>query len=201
MNTKSAQLWYVAAGVVALLLLVAGWFLLVSPTQSNAADINEQAESVSAQNVQTQAKINQLKEQSKDLPAQEQLIAEVRNRIPETPALPTLIRSVADQAKASGVKLQSLTPSNPAANGALSTIPVEIKVSGEFSNVRLFVNSLETMKRSYFTGSLDIQRAAASTDSSGTENTLDATISGNVFMSTGFDAPAAAAPAAPAAAS
>ena len=184
MNTRNPQLWYVGAAVVAALILVAGWLLLVSPTKSNAEEISTQADWVVAQNVMTQGKIDQLKEQSKDLPAQEQQIAAIRSRIPATPALPTLIRALSDQAKASGVTLESLTPSTPSAsNTALSTIPVEVKVNGEFSNVRLFVNSLETMQRSYFVGALDIQRSTGS-GTTATDGALDATITGNVFMST-----------------
>ena len=135
MNTKSAQLWYAFAGVAAVLILAAGWFLLVAPTKSSVDDIAAQTESVQSANAMTQAKINQLKEQSKELPAQQQQIAAIRNRIPETAELPTLIRTVSDQAKSAGVVLQSLTPSEPSPDGSLSTIPVELKVSGEFANV------------------------------------------------------------------
>ncbi len=193
MNTKGAQLWYVGAGLIAAVVLVAGWFLLVSPAKTNAADITAQTASVEQANMMTQQKINQLKEQSKDLPAQEQQIAAVRTKIPESAEMPSLIRALSDQAKASGVTLQSLTPATASPNGALSTIPVALVVTGDFANVRLFVNSLETMKRAYFVGGLDIKTVDTGGSTSSADGPLTATITGNVFMSTSFEAPAPAA--------
>lgn len=193
MGTRSARLWYVVAAVVAFVVLIAGWFLLVSPAKTNAAEITDQTAQVQSNNLMTQQKIVQLQSQSKEVPALEAQVAAVRNKIPTNPALATLVRSLSSQAKNSGVVLVSVTPSSPAqGEGALSTIPVEVKVTGEFANVQMFLNNLERMQRAFLVQNVDMNRAA---DPETATNDLDATISGSVFMSTSFDAPAAAAPA------
>lgn len=205
MDTSKPQTWYIGAAIVAVLLLVAGWFLLVAPAKSNAADLQAQADSVAAQNVTTQGQIDQLKAQSKNLPAQEAQIAAIRTRIPTTPALPALIRDLSAQATAAGVSLDSLTPgpptltsggaatttttgagNTPVAPGRVSQIPITMKVTGNFANVRLFMNGIEQMQRSFLVSGLAIaQNAAAASGSSATTTTagnLSTTVTGTVFM-------------------
>jgi type IV pilus assembly protein PilO len=194
MNTTSARTWYIAAAVVAVLLLVAGWFLAVAPAKSTAAELNEQAAQVQSQNDSTRAEIAQLQAQSKDLPAQEQRIAEIRQRIPASPALPSLVRELDSRADTAGVVLVSVTPGPPVAGPDLSTIPLEIKVTGEFANVRAYMNQLETMNRSYFVTGLNIALDPGATSSKTTE--LGATITGSVY--TAAVAPAVAPAPAPA---
>jgi Tfp pilus assembly protein PilO len=199
MNTNKAQTWYIGTAVVAVLVLVAGWFLLVAPAKSNASDLQAQADSVVQQNAATQVQLDQLKAQSKNLPAQEAQIAAIQTRIPTNPALPTLIRTLSDQAKAAGVSLDSLTPgtptlasgsttgtatattATPVAPGKVSQIPVSLKVTGNFANVRLFLNGLESMQRAFLVTGLAIAQNAAATTTA-TAGSLSTTITGDVFM-------------------
>jgi Tfp pilus assembly protein PilO len=205
MNTNKPQTWYIGTAVVAVLVLLAGWFLLVAPANSNAADLTTQADAVTAQNAATQVQIDQLKAQSKNLPAQEAEIAAIRTRIPTTPALPTLIRTLSAQATAAGVSLDTLTPgtptlaaggtattatgtgNSPVAPGRVSQIPISMKVTGNFANVRLFMNGIEQMQRSFLVSGLAISAnaaAASSTSTTTTAGNLSTTITGEVFMTT-----------------
>jgi Tfp pilus assembly protein PilO len=201
MNTNKPQTWYIGTAVVAVLVLLAGWFLLVAPAKSNAADLSAQADSVVAQNAATQTQIDQLKAQSKNLPAQEAEIAAIRTRIPTTPALPTLIRTLSAQATAAGVSLDTLTPGTPTlaaggtsttstgtapvAPGQVSQIPISMKVTGNFANVRLFMNGIEQMQRSMLVSGLAISlNAAAAGSTTTTAGSLSTTITGEVFMTT-----------------
>ncbi len=206
MNFQKSQTWLVAAGALAVLLLAAGWFLLVAPARSSADELTAKADEAQAQNVSTQAKIEQLKALSKDLPAQEQRIAEVRTHIPLSPAQPTLIRSLSDIAKNSGVSLDTVTPGPPALEDAVpgapasasqvTNIPMQVQITGEFANVRLFLNGLETLQRSFLVTGVNTTRGQADDGST----TLTTSITGQVFMSAPAHAPAAAVvpPAAPA---
>lgn len=213
MDTSKPQTWYIGTAVVAVLVLLAGWFLLVAPAKSNAADLQAQADSVTAQNASTQLQIDQLKAQSKNLPAQQAQIAAIRTRIPTNPALPTLIRTLSTQATAAGVSLDSLTPgtpvltsggvgttsatgagATPVAPGKVSQIPITMKVTGNFANVRLFMNGIEQMQRALLVSGLAISLNQAATTSGSTSATtagnLSTTITGAVFMAP----PATAAP-------
>ncbi len=106
--------WTLATAVVAILVLVAGWFLLIAPTRANAADIQAQTVDQEAANIQLASKIEQLKVQAQDIPAMEAEIAKFRQLIPAQPALPSYIRSLTDISKAASVTLVSVEPQTPA---------------------------------------------------------------------------------------
>lgn len=110
---------YVALSVVAaLVVLAAGWFLLVSPKRGEAAELRTQASSQQSANASLRLQLEVLREQAEDLPAQQARLAEIATKIPATPELPTLIRQLSDAAEGAGVDLVSLAPSPPQPVGA-----------------------------------------------------------------------------------
>jgi Tfp pilus assembly protein PilO len=179
MNLTSARTWYVGAAVLAVLVLIAGWFLAVSPAKSTAADLTEQAAQLESQNALTRTQIAQLQAQTKDLPAQEQRIAAIRQQIPVGPELPGLVRQLDDRADTAGVVLTGVTPSAPEADVTLTSIPLVITVTGEFANIRAYMNQLETMPRAYFISDLSMQLDDSNTTA--TTTALEATITGDVY--------------------
>lgn len=194
MTIGTSQRWMLGAALVSVLLLIAGWFLLVTPQRSSAEQIRTDAEAQAAANTRTEAEIASLKAQYKDLPTLQKEEAQIRSRIPETPNMPALLRTVSTNARTAGVTLVSVSPSNPvplnqSGNGAgnlsdpgqVSQIPVVIQVTGPFANMQLFLNSIEQMKRSVMVVSLDITRATDESTTAAT-NILSAQISGRVFI-------------------
>jgi Tfp pilus assembly protein PilO len=93
---------------------------------------------------------------------------------------------VAQTSGAAGSATSSL-----AAPGQVNQIPVTIEVAGPFANLRLFLNSVEQMKRSMLVTNLDISRAKDESAEAAT-NILAATITGRVFMANPGTAPAQA---------
>jgi Tfp pilus assembly protein PilO len=194
MFNDKARLWYLGAAVTSILVLVAGWFLLVSPQHDTADELTTQAESVEAANVATTAQIASLKAQYKDLPALEQQLAAMRQRIPNTANMPSVIRSISTSASKSGVALTEFTPGGPAplvvdaqdsaslqAPGQVNMYPVSLTFSGRFANVRLFLNSLEGQQRSFLVTGVEIKRTEANGSTEVAPGTLDVTVTGRVF--------------------
>jgi Tfp pilus assembly protein PilO len=105
-----SRTWTVGAALLALAVLAAGWFALIGPKRAEAADLQAQAVEQQEANARLQSKIKLLQTQAADLPAQQAKLAEIRTRIPESPALPALVRSLADLAQQAGVELYSLEP-------------------------------------------------------------------------------------------
>ena len=118
--TRTRQ-WTVGTALLVVLMLVAGWFLLISPKRSEAADLQTQTTAQMAQNASLQNQIAVLQSQAKNLPAQQAELAAIRQHLPDNPALPGLVRSLTDAAAKSGVTLASLAPSTPAAAPAPKT--------------------------------------------------------------------------------
>ena len=166
---------FTVLGVV--VVLAAGWFLLVSPKRGEAADISLQASEKQSSNQLMQTKLALLKSQAKGLPAQQAKLAVVAAKIPNNPALPALIRALDAAAASADVELVSLAPSAPAplsalpaaapvaaaapAAGAPAVTPVAapapalqqialtLNVTGGYFQVEQFLDRLENLQRAF----------------------------------------------------
>lgn len=106
--------WIALSLIGALGILAVGWFVLVSPKRGEAAEIREQAASQVSANALLATKIDVLKAQAKELPEQQAKLAAVAAKIPDSVALPRLVRDLSDASATSGVELVSITPGPPA---------------------------------------------------------------------------------------
>lgn len=207
MKLNGASRWYAAAALASVLVLVAGWFLLVSPQRDNADAISAQADSQVQANAITQTKIDQLKAEYTNMPALQQQLALLQTHLPQTPNMPSLLRSLSQAATSSGVTLMAVTPVAPAAlsgagtvqaapagaggsalsaPGQVDVIGMTVQISGPFANTRLFLSSLEAMPRAFLVTGLNIARATSSGGASSgaaptTPGGLTTTITGRVF--------------------
>lgn len=111
MNKVRQWSTFTAVGVLAVLAL--GWFMLVSPQRSHAADLRTQAASQQQSNDMLRSQVAALRAQQKDLPKEQARLAQIAIKIPDNPALPSLIRSLSDAADGAGVDLGSLSPAQP----------------------------------------------------------------------------------------
>ena len=92
---------------LALLLVIAAWFLLIAPERSNAADLRDQVSAQEASNEQIALKTKQLEAQFASLPARQAQLAEIKQQMPDNPALPSLIRDLSSNATSAGVNSPS----------------------------------------------------------------------------------------------
>lgn len=208
--TKLRQLWLLTA-LAAVAVLAGGYFLLVSPKSTQASTLRGEAQQQRTTNQGLQAQIDQLNKQKKDLPKQQQLLAEFAGKIPGNPALPALIRALSDAADNAGVDLVSVTPAAPVYakpetggqsagvpapnNTVLVTIPVGVQVVGHYSNLTQFFNEIENLRRAMVVSGLDISRGAVTSATEVDADLLKAIVTTNVLMTA--KAPAVAAPVAP----
>jgi Tfp pilus assembly protein PilO len=156
--------WSILAGVGVLAVFGAGWFLLVSPQRAHATDLRAQAATQQQANSTLQSQVSQLQQQKHGLPAQQRLLDQIATKVPNSPALPVLIRQLTSAARASGVELVSLAPSTPAPVVATATtavapstpaagpaplnqIPLTIQVQGSYFNVESFFREVEHLSR------------------------------------------------------
>jgi type IV pilus assembly protein PilO len=105
--------WSLVAMVAVLGILAAGWFLLVAPKRTEAADLKTKTAAQDKSNSGLEAQLSQLKEQQADLPKQQARLAVIRRQLPDNPALPQLIRTLTTAARQVGVSLDAMSPSTP----------------------------------------------------------------------------------------
>lgn len=107
--------WVALAAVAALVILAGGWFLLVSPKRTSAADLRAQAETKQRANLALETTLADLRAKAKALPAQQAKLAAVAAKIPDNSAMPNLIRALNAAAASTGVELVSMAPGQPTA--------------------------------------------------------------------------------------
>lgn len=190
--TKS-RLWTTGTALVVVAVLALGWFLLVSPKRSSAADLKSQATEAEAANMSTEASVRQLKLEQKQLPAQRAQIAAIKRQIPSAPLEPSLIRQVTRIASDADVDLASITP-NPLAPVAgtegVQFIGTSIVVGGDFSKLKAFLDGLEENERSFLVTGFNIAPSEGAEEIKGD---LVMTVSTRVFVASTPVAAAAAA--------
>jgi type IV pilus assembly protein PilO len=95
--------------------LIASWFLLITPKRTEAAGLRAQKVEQDATNERLEQQMEVLKAQALDLPKQEAFLAQIRRQLPDNPALPALVRDLTNAARKAGLTLESLAPSDPVA--------------------------------------------------------------------------------------
>ena len=217
--------WVAFTVVGVVVVLAAGWFLLVSPKRGEAADISLQATEKQTSNQALQTQLALLKSQAKGLPAQQAKLSVVAAKIPDNPALPALIRALDAAAATADVELVSLSPSAPApvaaagapaapvaaapAGAGLQQITLAVNVVGGYFQVEQFLDRVENLTRAFkvngFTlapgaNPLKVTVTGTSGPAARTGKTLTATINGQVFLVPATVATTPTVPVAPAAA-
>lgn len=201
--TKLRQLWLLTA-VGSLAILAGGYFVLVSPKASKAAALREDVATQQQANARLRSQIAQLNRQKKDLPKLQAEMERFAAKIPNNPALPSLIRSLSEAAENTGVDLSSLalsapvlvTPADAATAAApaaqaiqLAQIPVSVQATGSYAQISQFLSEVEGMTRAFTVSGLTVKPAdpAAAGSESGTtvpSGSLTAQLTGAMFMTT-----------------
>ncbi|MEO8329957.1 MAG: hypothetical protein ABI586_08135 [Candidatus Nanopelagicales bacterium] len=170
----TSRKWSLGTALVVVLILVATWFLLVSPKRGDAAALATETESQLNTNADLALKAALLEQENKKLPKYQAELAAYRERVPQSNSMPGYIRQLTAAAKQSGVFINSITPSKalplsldgapPAAlppegvlpGGVLAGIDVSLVVYGGFYELQQFSNKLENLQRYTLVTSLSI---------------------------------------------
>lgn len=190
--TKS-RVWSLGAGLLAVLMLVASWFLLISPQRSEAASLRDQVTQQQQFNEQIKLKTQELKAQFASLPARQAQLAEIKQEMPENPALPSLVRDLSSYADDAGVTLVSVAPASPqpltegasstaaaAATAPIQQIQTTVVATGSYAELTLYLQKLQSkMRRAILVDNIQLGKASGDGVAKGD---LQMTLIGKVFV-------------------
>jgi Tfp pilus assembly protein PilO len=165
------KLWIILTAVACVLILVGGWFLLVSPQRAKVASIKADTESQQSVNQGLQSKLSILQAGAAQVPAQQAQIDKIKQQIPTAPQLPTLIRSVSQAASDAGVTLGTFTPASPTdvvGAAGVSFVALTASVKGGYFALEQFLNNLEQIQRALLVNGVAIDSQGASSSGSST---------------------------------
>lgn len=190
--TKS-RVWSLGASLLAVLMLVASWFLLISPQRSEAASLRDQVTQQEQFNEQIKLKTKELKAQFASLPARQAQLAEIKQEMPENPALPSLVRDLSSYADDAGVELVSVAPSTPqpltagaastaavAASAPIQQISTTVVATGSYAELTLYLQKLQSkMRRAVLVENIQLGKASSE---GAAKDDLQMTLIGKVFV-------------------
>jgi type IV pilus assembly protein PilO len=137
-----------ALGIV--LVVVAFYFLLLSPLLGRLDEQAQAQEDKQAQLAQLQQEVNELEEVRRNSPEIERQLLELSKRIPTQPEIPTLVVQIQEIAKAAGVTQLSIepgTPGPPPGGGDYSVVPVTMTFKGTYDQMQDFLLRTRNLAR------------------------------------------------------
>jgi len=134
---------YIIAGVVAVVLVVAWYFLLFSPKQGEKSDLQAQIDSQQTTLATAQQEVIRLESYKKTAPQSRAEIVRLGKMLPQTEGIPSLIIELTHTADTSGVDLTTIARGTTMPGSPYGVQAVTIQVSGRFFDVEDFVYRLE----------------------------------------------------------
>jgi Pilus assembly protein, PilO len=139
MERINGRLALVLAATLVLVVVLVGWFALVSPQRSKAASLDGQIGDWNVKLASTQAFM-----QSPEAHQSVERLAQVRRAVPEEVNMSEILRQLSSAAARSGVRIDSITPSAPVAAAGAQAVPIALSVSGRYFRLAKFMHLLRT---------------------------------------------------------
>ncbi len=135
---------YIITAVVAVVLIVAWYFLLLSPTRTKLSDLDSQIEAGQVALTTAKEEVARLESYKKTAPQSRAEIVRLGKMLPQSEGIPSLIIELTRTADASGVDLDSITRGATATGTPFGLQSVSLQVTGRFFDVEDFLYRLES---------------------------------------------------------
>jgi Tfp pilus assembly protein PilO len=140
--TKGKEV-YIITAVVAVVLIVAWYFLLLSPTRIKLSDLDGQVQAQQAALATAKQEVARLESYKKTAPQSRADIVRLGKMLPESEGIPSLIIELTRTADASGVDLNSISRGATQTGTPFGLQSVTLQVTGRFFDVEDFLYRLE----------------------------------------------------------
>lgn len=168
------------------LVVVAFYFLLLSPLLARLDEQAQAREDKEAQLAQLQQEVNELEEVRRNSPEIERQLLELNKRIPTQPEVPTLvvqIEEIADAAGVTQVSIQPGTPGPPQGGGEFSVQPITMSFEGTYDQLQEFLLRTRNLARLVTVNSVTYEEAEEATTAEPTiEQMLQVVIEADVYF-------------------
>lgn len=138
---------YIIAGVVAVVLIVAWYFLLFSPTRQKLGDLDDQIAADETALVNAQQELALLQSYQKTAPQAQVDITRLSRMLPADEGIPSLIVDLTKTATLSGVDLDSISRGTTTPGTPFGVQTITLTVAGEFFDVQDFLYRTESYVR------------------------------------------------------
>lgn len=134
---------YIITAVVGVVLIVAWYFLLLSPTQRTLSDLDERIQSAQSALEVAKQEVVKLESYKKTAPQSRAEVVRLGKMLPESEGIPGLIIELTKTAEASGVTLAGITRGTTSSGNPFGIQSLTLQVSGRYFDVEDFLYRLE----------------------------------------------------------
>ncbi|HEY5168917.1 MAG TPA: type 4a pilus biogenesis protein PilO [Thermoleophilia bacterium] len=134
---------YIITAVVAVVLIVAWYFLLFSPTQSKLSDLDQQVQSAQSTLDVANQEVVKLESYKKTAPQSRAEIVRLGKMLPESEGVPGLIIELTKTAEASGVVVTGIARGTTTPGTPFGIQTLTLQVNGRYFDVEDFLYRLE----------------------------------------------------------
>lgn len=182
---------YLIAGLLAVVIVAAWYFLLLSPTRDALAQANADMATARTELNAAQQQVARLESYKKSAPQSRAEIVRLGKMLPESEGIPSLIVALSKTASSSGVNLISISRGESKAGTPFGIQTVNLQISGSFYDVEDFLHRLENYvayrnERFRVTGRLlqvaNVTLAGGTSTASGATPPLTVTIVLNAYL-------------------
>ena len=135
---------YIITAVVAVVLIVAWYFLLLSPARAKLSDLDSQVQAQQAALATAQQDVARLESYKKTAPQSRAEIVRLGKMLPQSEGIPSLIIELTKTADASGVDLNSISRGATQPGTPFGLQSVSLQVTGRFFDIEDFLYRMET---------------------------------------------------------
>ena len=179
MNTRR-QL--IVAGVIAVVITALFFLFLLKPKLNDISTTRSDVATARAEQDTLNTQLAHLQDVKKNAPATMAKLAALSQYVPATPDLPGFIQQVQNAATSSGIDLQSIAPSPPAAvtgSSGVETISVTLTCQAGYFRIEDFLSRLENLQRAVEVRAISLSPIQSPVSS---ELVLSSTISLTMFV-------------------
>jgi Tfp pilus assembly protein PilO len=141
------RLWAVGGVLSAVLLLVLGWFFLISPQNRQTGELDDEAAAADRKVVVLQRRLNELRKQNEDLPKYREQLGSERAALPTTASASELLRGMQTAGDRAGVTVAAVSIGAPtrtvAAGTSIYVLPVSLNTQGGPGQLGRFLDQLQ----------------------------------------------------------
>jgi type IV pilus assembly protein PilO len=174
---NAARIWTLAGIAITVLLVVASWFLVISPKYAKAADVQNQVEDTQTQLITLRKKIAGLDAQKAQLPKFKAALKANQKALPDDSGVPDFLRQLQGSGEKTAVSVSGFSVASPAQVVGLAGVwqlPITLIATGEPANLGQFLNDLQAVQpRAVLIQSANFTQGSSSTTDSTTGTTAD----------------------------
>jgi type IV pilus assembly protein PilO len=147
---RTDRLWIIGGVLAAAVLLIAGWFLLISPEKAEADRLQGEAETAQAQVATLRSRLADLERENADLPRYRSELDRARKALPATADSEKFLEQLQRAGEAAGVFLQGVNVGDPAklegSDVAMHHLSVAVTVTGGAAEAEEFLDQVQRVQ-------------------------------------------------------